>query len=146
MDDSYLDHQGLGAGPLRGVDGFAFVVRTNFAAYRDLDVRIEDLFASGDRVAARITWEGHRTNDEHVVRRTIDIRRIENGRAFSIGAPLFDRCMSLLGADPTAYYRRVDAGLTPVDGQASKALDHRRAQASSGCSESPSSRPSLVRS
>jgi predicted ester cyclase len=81
VDESYLDHQGLGDGPLRGVDGFAFVVRTNFAAYRDLDVRIEDLFASGARVVARITWEGHRHSGEHVVRRTIDILRIENGRA-----------------------------------------------------------------
>ena len=81
VDESYLDHQGLGEGPLRGVHGFAFVGRTNFASYRDLDVRIEDLFASGDRVVARITWEGHRINGEHAVRRTIDILRIEDGRA-----------------------------------------------------------------
>ena len=81
VDESYLDHQGLGDGPLRGVDGFAFVVRTNLASYRDLDVRIEDRFASGARVVARITWEGHRHSGEHVVRRTIDILRIENGRA-----------------------------------------------------------------
>ena len=81
VDESYHDHQGLGAGPLHGVNGFTSVVRTNFASYRDLDVRIEDLFASVDRVAARITWEGHRVNGEHVVRRTIDILRIDNGRA-----------------------------------------------------------------
>jgi len=31
-----------------------FVVRPNFASYQHLDVRIEDLFATGDRVAARI--------------------------------------------------------------------------------------------
>ena len=55
VDVSYLDHQGLGDGPLRGVDGFAFVVRTNCASYQHLDVRIEDPFATGDRVAARIS-------------------------------------------------------------------------------------------
>ncbi len=31
--EEYLDHQGLGAGPIRGIDGFALVVRTNHAAY-----------------------------------------------------------------------------------------------------------------
>ena len=81
VDVSYLDHQGLGDGPLRGVDGFAFVVRTNFASYQHLDVRIEDLFATGDRVAARISWEGRRTDGEHTVRQTIDILRVVHGRA-----------------------------------------------------------------
>ncbi|MBK9972606.1 MAG: ester cyclase [Acidimicrobiaceae bacterium] len=81
VDEAYLDHQGLGAGPLHGVDGFAFVVRANFASYRHLEVRIEDLFASGDRVAARITWVGRRSNGEHTTRKTIDILRVSGGRA-----------------------------------------------------------------
>ena len=81
VDEAYLDHQGLGAGPLHGVDGFAFVVRANFASYRHLEVRIEDLFASGDRVAARITWVGRRSNGEHTTRETIDILRVSGGRA-----------------------------------------------------------------
>ena len=58
-----------------------FVVRTNFASYQHLDVRIEDLFATGDRVAARISWEGRRTDGEHTARQTIDILRIVHGRA-----------------------------------------------------------------
>jgi predicted ester cyclase len=81
VDVDYLDHQGLGDGPLRGVDGFAFVVRTNFAAYDELAVRIDDLFATPDRVAARITWEGRRLDGEVTTRQTIDILRIAGGKA-----------------------------------------------------------------
>lgn len=79
--ESYLDHQALGTGPLDGIDGFAHVVRTNFAAYERLNVRIEDLFESGDRVAARITWAGRRHSGEEVQRETIDIIRVRDGRA-----------------------------------------------------------------
>ncbi len=81
VDVDYLDHQGLGDGPMRGVDGFAFVVRTNFAAYDELAVRIDDLFATPDRVAARITWEGRRLDGEFTTRQTIDILRIAGGKA-----------------------------------------------------------------
>jgi hypothetical protein len=47
IGDDYLDHQGLGTGPIRGVDGFAYVVRTNHAAYETQDICIEDLFGVG---------------------------------------------------------------------------------------------------
>ena len=58
-----------------------FDSEANFASYRHLEVRIEDLFASGDRVAARITWVGRRSNGEHTTRETIDILRVSGGRA-----------------------------------------------------------------
>ncbi len=79
--ESYLDHQGIGHGPVRGVDGFADVVRTNHAAYEYLEVGIEDLFGGRDRAAARISWRGRRHDGMEVNRQTIDIIRITEGRA-----------------------------------------------------------------
>ena len=53
----YLDHQGLGQGPIRGVDGFARVVTTNHAGYEEQDVTIEDIFGTPDQAVARIRWQ-----------------------------------------------------------------------------------------
>ncbi|MDP8961454.1 MAG: ester cyclase [Actinomycetota bacterium] len=79
--EDYLDHQGLGAGPVRGVEGFAHVVRTNHAAYEHQQVSIEDVFGVCDRAAARISWRGRRHDGECVDRETIDIVRVAEGRA-----------------------------------------------------------------
>jgi|ERR671910_3350276 predicted SnoaL-like aldol condensation-catalyzing enzyme len=77
----YLDHQGLGAGPLTGVEGFAHVVRTNHAAYEYQKITIEDLFGVDDRAVARIRWRGRKHNGDDVDRETIDIVRVLDGRA-----------------------------------------------------------------
>lgn len=77
----YLDHQGLGTGPIRGVDGFAHVVRTNHATYETQEVCIEDLFGVADRAVARIRWRGRRRDGEVIDRETIDIVRVNRGRA-----------------------------------------------------------------
>lgn len=79
--EDYLDHQGLGGGPLRGIDGFVSVVLTNFAAYEHQDISIEDLFGVEDRAVARIHWRGRRRSGENVDRETIDIVRVVDGRA-----------------------------------------------------------------
>jgi predicted SnoaL-like aldol condensation-catalyzing enzyme len=79
--EDYLDHQGLGSGPINGIDGFALVVRTNHAAYRDQEISIEDLFGVEDRAVARIRWRGERHDGEYVERETIDIIRVAEGRA-----------------------------------------------------------------
>ncbi len=79
--DDYLDHQGVGAGAIRGVDGFAHVVRTNHAAYEHQEISIEDLFGVADRAVARISWRGRRHDGEKVDRETIDIVRVAEGRA-----------------------------------------------------------------
>ena len=81
VSDAYLDHQGLGAGPIRGPDGFAHVVRTNHAAYEHQEITIEDLFETGTRAVARIRWQGRRRGGEEVDRETIDIIRVAGGRA-----------------------------------------------------------------
>ena len=79
--EDYLDHQGLGAGPIRGIEGFALVVRTNHAAYDHQEISIEDLFGVDDRAVARIRWRGQRHNGGTVDRETIDIIRVAEGRA-----------------------------------------------------------------
>lgn len=79
--EDYLDHQGLGAGLIRGADGFAHVVRTNHAAYEHQQVSIEDLFGVRHRAVARIRWRGRRRDGEDVDRETIDIVRVVEGRA-----------------------------------------------------------------
>ena len=79
--EDYLDHQGLGDAPLRGVEGFSLVVRANRAAYEDQEVIIEDLFAEEDRAVARIRWRGRRQDGTDVDRQTIDIIRVASGRA-----------------------------------------------------------------
>ncbi|HVM15500.1 MAG TPA: nuclear transport factor 2 family protein [Egibacteraceae bacterium] len=71
--EGYLDHQGLGAGPVRGIEGFALVLRTNHAAYRHQEISIEDVFGIEDRAVARIRWRGQRHHGEDVDRETIDI-------------------------------------------------------------------------
>ena len=77
----YVDHQGFGQGPMRGVDGFALVVTANYAGYEQHEVTIEDMFGTIDRAVARIRWQGRRPDGEYVDRQTIDIIRVENGRA-----------------------------------------------------------------
>jgi predicted SnoaL-like aldol condensation-catalyzing enzyme len=79
--EDYLDHQGLGDKPIRGVEGFAHVVRTNHAAYEHKEITIEDIFGADDRAVARIRWRGRRRGGEKIDRETIDIVRIEGGRA-----------------------------------------------------------------
>ncbi len=81
VDEDYLDHQGLGEGPIRGIEGFAQVVRTNYAAYEHQEITIEDIFGTEDRAVARIRWRGGRRNGEVVDRETLDIIRISDGRA-----------------------------------------------------------------
>ena len=41
----------------------------------------EDIFGTTDRAVARIRWQGRRPDGDHVDRQTIDIIRVENGRA-----------------------------------------------------------------
>lgn len=79
--EDYLDHPGLGDGPIRGIDGFFDIVQANHGSYREQEVRIEDLFGVDDRAVARIRWRGRRLSGEEVDRQTIDIVRVSGGRA-----------------------------------------------------------------
>jgi len=80
--ETYLDHQGLGSGALRGPEGFRQVVAAARSASTHLAITIEDLIAEGDRVAVRLRWHGTRTADGAPVdRETIDIVRFAHGQA-----------------------------------------------------------------
>jgi predicted SnoaL-like aldol condensation-catalyzing enzyme len=82
VDPEYLDHQGLdGERPIRGDDGFARVVAVARAAYEALDVTVLDVIGGNDRAAARVEWVGRRADRPTARRETIDIVRVERGRA-----------------------------------------------------------------
>jgi predicted ester cyclase len=76
VSSEYVDHQGIGTGDIIGVEGFCQVVRIARGGLVSLDVVIEDLIAGDDRVAARLLWQGTRTNGEQEQRETIDIVRV----------------------------------------------------------------------
>jgi predicted ester cyclase len=46
-----------------------------------LEVTIEDLIAGPDRVAVRLHWRGSRASGEAVDRQTLEVVRIEKGKA-----------------------------------------------------------------
>jgi predicted ester cyclase len=79
--DEYHDHQGLRGTEIRGPEGFRLVVETARCSIRGLSVTIEDLIADGDRVAARIRWQGHSLSGDPVDRETIDVVQVRSGRA-----------------------------------------------------------------
>ncbi len=82
VDSDYLDHQGLPhVRPIRGVDGFRHVIEVARGGYADLSVKIADLIEGSDRVAARLVWSGVRPTGEATERETLEIVRVETGRA-----------------------------------------------------------------
>jgi len=81
IDPDYVDHQGLDGSELRGADGFRRVVAAARGAILHLHVRIEDLIAENDRVAARLRWHGTNPAGEPIQRETVDIIRVAGGRA-----------------------------------------------------------------
>lgn len=82
VHSEYLDHQGLpDERPITGVDGFIHVVGVARSAYTDLSVTVEDLIEGDDRAAARLAWKGVRRSGETARRETIEIVRVEAGRA-----------------------------------------------------------------
>lgn len=82
VDASYLDHQGLPhIRPIEGIDGFRHVVEVARSGYSDLAVEVVDLIEGIDRSAARLIWRGVRPSGETVVRETLEIVRVDSGRA-----------------------------------------------------------------
>jgi predicted SnoaL-like aldol condensation-catalyzing enzyme len=75
----YIDHEGT----IRGIDGFAGVVRAYAAGYEPgtMVVTIDDVFGADDRATARIRWRGRRPDGSEVDRQTIDVVRVLDGRA-----------------------------------------------------------------
>ncbi len=79
--DEYVDHQGLGHGPLHGRAGFAQVVAAARRGVTDLHVSVEDVVEQEDRVAARLRWRGQAPDGTEIDRESLDIVRVEGGRA-----------------------------------------------------------------
>lgn len=81
IHDDYLDHQGLGQGPLHGPEGFAEVVRAARSGYRDLVVTVEDVVVTANRVVGRLRWLGVRLSGQHADHQTLEIIHVGDGRA-----------------------------------------------------------------
>lgn len=81
VHDDYVDHQGLGHGPLHGPSGLVEVVEAARLAYGHLSVTVEDVIASNDRTAGRLRWRGTQPDAHEVDRKTIEIVRTAEGRA-----------------------------------------------------------------
>lgn len=81
VHDDYFDHQGLQGTPIVGPDGFASVVAAARSGYESLEVSIDDLIGGADRTAARLRWVGVRPGGQTEERQTIEIVRVEDGRA-----------------------------------------------------------------
>lgn len=82
VDQRYVDHQGLRETKITGHEGFRQVVAAARNSYSDLKVTIEDSIVEGSKIAARLRWIDKGTPDGVTfARETIDILRIENGRA-----------------------------------------------------------------
>ncbi|MYD28365.1 MAG: ester cyclase [Dehalococcoidia bacterium] len=79
----YVDHQGVGQGPLLGPDGFAGVVRLSRDRHPELSVDIDELHVAGDVVVAKLNWSEPkpRGTEQHTYRRTIEVVRFAEGLA-----------------------------------------------------------------
>lgn len=82
VDHGYFDHQGLPhQRPIRGLDGFRHVVEVARGGYSELSVSIVDLIEGVDRAAARLVWAGVRRTGEYSTRETLEIVRVDAGKA-----------------------------------------------------------------
>ncbi len=79
----YVDHQGVGQGPLLGVDGFAGVVRLSRERHPELSVDVDELHDIGDVVVAKLNWSepSPGTAANVTYRRTIEVVRFTEGLA-----------------------------------------------------------------
>lgn len=79
----YVDHQGVGQGPLLGADGFAGVVRLSRDRHPELSVDIDELHVVGDVVVAKLNWSEPTPSegDYATYRRTIEVVRFAEGLA-----------------------------------------------------------------
>ncbi len=78
--NDYVDHQGLDGMEIRGPDGFCQVVAASRGSVEDLEVTIEDLIASDEKVVSRLRWVWTDENGTANVRETIEILHLREGR------------------------------------------------------------------
>lgn len=83
VSSEYVDHQGVGQGPLLGADGFAGVVQLSRERHPELSVDIDELHVVGDVVVAKLNWSepSPGTAANVTYRRTIEVVRFAEGLA-----------------------------------------------------------------
>jgi predicted SnoaL-like aldol condensation-catalyzing enzyme len=79
--EGYRDHEPGHAPRVLGVAGFCERVRSERSAYVVLDVWPEGLVAEQDQVTAQLHWQGVLPTGDTLDRITIDVLRVEGGRA-----------------------------------------------------------------
>jgi predicted ester cyclase len=87
MSPDFIEHE-PGPGEGRGLEGLKDMVRELRAAFPDLQATIEDTFAAGDKICARVTFRGTNTGEflgeppteKTMVWEAIDICRFADGR------------------------------------------------------------------
>lgn len=87
IDGAYVDHQGLGAGPLYGIEGFRRVVAAARAAWPTLRASIGELIALEDRTVARLHWDTESAAAGRSRRETIEIVRVVEHWGWPCAAP-----------------------------------------------------------
>jgi ketosteroid isomerase-like protein len=90
VSEDYIDHQGLVGIEIRGQDGFRQIVAAARGAFECLEVRIEDIVSEGDKVVARLRWEGRQADGSSDVRETIDFLHLRDGLIEHWGAAVSD--------------------------------------------------------
>ncbi|MFC6733505.1 MULTISPECIES: ester cyclase [unclassified Haladaptatus] len=86
--DDYVEHSAFESEPIRGRDGFRANIEEMRAAFSDIDLTIEDIFAAGDEVALRWRLNAKHTGDLRGIAPTnkpveisgIEIDRFEDGK------------------------------------------------------------------
>ena len=83
VSTDYVDHQGVGQGPLVGADGFASVVQLSRERHPELSVEIDELHVAGGVVVTKLNWSEPKSGqtDLHTYRRTIEVVRFAEGLA-----------------------------------------------------------------
>ena len=87
MAPDFIENE-AGAGEGRGLEGVKDIVRMLRTAFPDLHATIEDSFAAGDRICARVTFRGTNTGEfqgmpptgREAVWGAIDVCRFADGR------------------------------------------------------------------
>lgn len=79
----YIDHQGVGQGPLLGADGFAGVVQLSRERHPKLSVDVDELHVVGDVVVTKLIWSEPESGqvDFHTYRQTMEVVRFAEGLA-----------------------------------------------------------------
>ena len=89
IDESYVGQSETSPGPIRGREGVRQNLETIFRAFPDLRIDVEEVFASGDSVVARLrmtgthkgSFAGIAPTNKSIVLEACNVGEIRNGKA-----------------------------------------------------------------